>query len=53
MITNTDNVEQPAFYLVGISARTINPDGQSQKDIGDLWTKFMNEGVLQQIANRA
>ncbi|HEY2582125.1 MAG TPA: GyrI-like domain-containing protein [Mucilaginibacter sp.] len=52
MITRIETSQQPEFYLVGISVRTANQNGQSQKDIGDLWTQFMNEGLLQQISHR-
>ncbi|HEY4325322.1 MAG TPA: GyrI-like domain-containing protein [Mucilaginibacter sp.] len=53
MISKIETSQRPEFYLVGISVRTTNQDGQSQKDIGDLWTRFMNEGLLQQINDRA
>lgn len=40
------------FYVIGISVRTTNKGGQSQKDVGDLWTKFMSSGVLDKIPNK-
>jgi len=52
MITNIEIAGQPEFYVAGITVRTINKDGQSQKDIGALWTRFMNEGISQTIAGR-
>ena len=52
MIASVETVEESAFFVAGLSVRTINLDGQSQKDIGDLWTKFMAEGMLQEIAGR-
>ena len=33
--------ELSQFYIVGISVRTTNQNSQSQKDIGDLFTKYM------------
>jgi len=53
MIASTETIENPAFYLAGIAVRTTNQNGQSEKDIGALWAKFMGEGVLQQINNSA
>ncbi len=40
------------FKVVGISVRTTNKNGQSAKDIGALWNRFMAEGVLEKIPNR-
>jgi predicted transcriptional regulator YdeE len=53
MIEKIETIQQSEFYLVGISVRTTNKDGQSGKDIGGLWTRFMNEDLLQQINDRA
>lgn len=33
--------ELSQFFIVGISVRTTNQNMQSQKDIGDLWAKYM------------
>jgi len=52
MITNVETIDQKEFYLAGIIVRTINRDGQSMNDIGALWTRFMNEGILKQINHR-
>ncbi|HKB45930.1 MAG TPA: GyrI-like domain-containing protein [Chitinophagaceae bacterium] len=52
MIAKTEIIEQKEFSIAGISVRTTNQNGQSQKDIGDLWTRFMNENLLQQIHKR-
>ncbi len=41
-----------AFNIIGISVRTTNKDGQAAKDIGELWQKFMSEGVLDKIPNK-
>ncbi len=40
------------FSVIGISVRTTNENGQSAKDIGALWDKFMKEGILEQIPNK-
>lgn len=40
------------FKVIGISVRTTNENGQSAKDIGELWNKFMSEGILEQIPNK-
>ncbi len=40
------------FNVIGIKVRTSNANGQSAQDIGQLWGKFMSEGILQQIPNR-
>ena len=52
MIAKTEITEQNQFYLTGISVRTSNQNGQSQSDIGGLWTRFMNEHLLLQITGR-
>jgi predicted transcriptional regulator YdeE len=53
MIAKTELTDQQAFFLIGISARTTNQNGQSQKDIGALWTRFMDQALLLQIDGRA
>lgn len=40
------------FKVIGISVRTTNENGQSAKDIGELWNKFMTEGILEKIPNK-
>jgi len=47
-----ETLELPRFFIVGISVRTTNKDGQSQKDIGDLWGKFMGQNIKAQIHNK-
>jgi len=47
-----DNVTIEPFKVIGISVRTTNENGQAAKDIGDLWGRFMNEGILQAIPNK-
>lgn len=45
-------VELEPFEVIGIAVRTTNVDGQSAQDIGQLWGKFMSEGILAKIPNR-
>ncbi|HTB05577.1 MAG TPA: GyrI-like domain-containing protein [Bacteroidia bacterium] len=46
------NQELPQFYVIGISVRTTNEGAKSQKDIGDLFTKFMIENTKAKIPGR-
>ncbi len=41
------------FKVIGIKVKTSNENGQSAKDIGDLWTKFMSEIVAEKIPNKS
>ncbi|WP_184548649.1 GyrI-like domain-containing protein [Mucilaginibacter sp. FT3.2] len=52
MATITENVHIEGFFLEGISVRTTNQNGQSAKDIGGLWGRFMEDNVLPQIEDR-
>jgi len=47
-----DKVTVKAFKIIGISVRTTNENGQSAKDIGELWNTFMSEGILDKIPNK-
>lgn len=40
------------FYVIGISIRTTNENGQSAKDIEKLWGKFWDEEIQKQIPNK-
>ncbi len=40
------------FNVIGISTRTCNQNGQAAIDIEDLWVKFWNEKIQEQIPNR-
>jgi predicted transcriptional regulator YdeE len=47
-------VEQPAFTVIGISARTTNANEMSGKGvIGEQWARFMKEDLLSKIPNKA
>jgi predicted transcriptional regulator YdeE len=50
MIEKTEIFSQNQFFLVGISVRTTNQNGQSAQDIGGLWTRFTTENLGQQIS---
>jgi predicted transcriptional regulator YdeE len=47
-----ERVNIPGFFVAGIAVKTINRNGQSQKDIGDLWTKFITENIGHQIEGK-
>lgn len=47
-----DKTKIKAFKVIGISVRTTNENGQSANDIGELWNKFMTEGILDKIPNK-
>jgi len=40
------------FNVIGIAVRTTNENGKSAQDIGQLWNKFMSEGIADQIPNK-
>lgn len=52
MAVITENVGMEGFFLKGISVRTTNQNGQSAKDIGVLWGRFMGDNILSQIDSR-
>jgi predicted transcriptional regulator YdeE len=52
VIANIELTHLPEFYLCGIEVRTTNQNGQSQKDIGGLWQRFMTNELLRQITSR-
>lgn len=41
------------FNIIGISIRTTNENGQANKDIAELWQRFMSENTLSKIPNKA
>ena len=47
-----DNQIIQKFYVVGISIRTTNANGQSAQDIEKLWGKFWGEEIQKQIPNK-
>ena len=40
------------FYVIGITVRTSNGNGQSAIDIPKLWETFINENIIDQIPNK-
>lgn len=40
------------FSVIGISVKTTNKNGQSAKDIGELWKQFMTENIFDKIPNK-
>jgi predicted transcriptional regulator YdeE len=47
-----ERVNLPEFFVAGIAVNTTNQDGQSEKDIGDLWTRFTTQNMAQQITGK-
>ena len=47
-----ENIKLEAFTVVGIAVKTTNENGQSATDIGALWQKFMEQGILEKIPNK-
>jgi predicted transcriptional regulator YdeE len=47
-----ETVNLSEFFVSGIAVDTTNKDGQSEKDIGDLWTRFTTENMQQQITGK-
>lgn len=45
-------VKVEPFNLIGIAIRTTNQNGQAEKEIAELWGKFMNENVLGSIPGK-
>lgn len=50
---NYENITIEGFSIIGIAIRTTNQNGQSQKDIAELWGRFMGQGLIAQIPNKA
>ena len=44
--------KKEALNIVGIAIRTSNTPGKADKDIPQLWNKFMLENTLQRIPNK-
>lgn len=47
-----DNQIIEKFYVVGISIRTTNKDGQSAQDIEMLWNRFWETNVSERVTNK-
>lgn len=48
---NYEIVNLEEMILVGISKKTSNHDGQCITEIGEVWQKFLGEGVYRNINN--
>jgi predicted transcriptional regulator YdeE len=51
-MTQPTTIEIEEFKVIGISVRTTNQNGQSQNDIGNLWSKFMGQNLIELIPNK-
>lgn len=40
------------FDIIGVSVRTTNENGQSGKDIPELWNQFLTKEIANQIPNK-
>lgn len=47
-----ETIDLPQFNIIGISVRTTNQHGQSYKDLGELWGKFMGENIVARIPGK-
>lgn len=47
-----ENITLEKFFVAGISVRTTNLNGQSQKDISGLWSRFMKENIAAKTPNK-
>lgn len=45
-------VQVEAFNIVGLSIRTTNENGQSAKDIPELWNTFLAEKIGDKVPNK-
>lgn len=41
-----------SFYIIGVSIRSSNENGQSVEDMGQLWGRFYAEGISNQIPEK-
>jgi len=42
-----------SFYVLGIAVRTTNENGQAGIDIPALWSRFISEGIMGKIPDKA
>ncbi len=45
-------IKMDEFYVMGISVKTTNINGQSSQDIGKLWEVFIADKVMDKIPNK-
>lgn len=48
----TDKQDLDTFYVLGISVRTANSNGQAAKDIPALWTRFIQQDIPSKIESK-
>ena len=46
------SIDRSKAYLAGIQVRTINRNGQSMIDLGELWKSFYEQQIQQQVPQR-
>jgi len=51
-IITMQKVKIEPFKVIGIAVRTTNQNGQAAQDLGQLWGKFMSEGIAEKIPNK-
>ena len=44
-------MEMETFYVIGVSVRTTNENGQMAQDIAQLWQTFMSGNYGEKVAN--
>jgi len=44
--------ELPSFKIIGLAVRTTNARRQSERDIGELWGRFMKESIFEKIPDK-
>jgi predicted transcriptional regulator YdeE len=49
---NQTIVELSMFFIAGLAVRTINKDGQADKDIGNLWQTFTANNMADSLEER-
>ncbi|WP_028889313.1 GyrI-like domain-containing protein [Tenacibaculum ovolyticum] len=47
-----NTLKKEGFYVVGISIRTTNENGQAMQDIPKLWQQFMSDDLIGKVTNR-
>ncbi len=46
------NKHLDTFRVIGIAIRTTNKDAQSEKDISELWQRFIHEKIIDRIPDK-
>ncbi|MEL6134869.1 MAG: WYL domain-containing protein, partial [Bacteroidota bacterium] len=45
-------VQLDSFHFIGIAVRTSNEEGQAMRDIGQLWERFISQGLQEKIPSK-